>query len=263
MKTTNYLFLVLFCLTSVLVSAQTPPGHDSKSKKIKVIIDPGHGGEDDGAVFNKLKEKNLTLAVGLELRKLLESSKDFESIMTRSTDRFIPLDDRKKIAEDNKVQVFISIHANSSPSKKARGTEFYFENQMPTDEESMAIANRENSVLGQNGENVPSSNTDISNILTDLAHNEHIVMSQQLSQLMLESFASNLNVKAKAIRQAPFRVLLVTMPATLIELGYLTHPQDYEWLAGKDAPSRIAGAIFKGLKAFKEKLDKTRSHSVN
>jgi len=231
--------------------------------KTIVMIDPGHGGEDEGAAQNGVKEKDLTLKVSLELKKLLQKDPKFEVLLTRDRDQFVALADRPVKAAKAKADVFVSIHANSSTVSSAKGTEIYFENQIPTDEDSLLIANRENNMKDEGQTKTASNkNSDLTNILTDLAHNEHMVLSEQLSQHLLESFQKEFNIKTRAIRQAPFRVLSVNIPATLIELGFITNPTEAKWLAEAASQKKMAKAIYNGLKAFKEKLDKVHSSTV-
>jgi N-acetylmuramoyl-L-alanine amidase len=261
--------IVLSMLMSHSVQAQskTSTGKTAKPRglpKVTVMIDPGHGGEDDGAFHFDVKEKNVALKVALELKQLLLKDGRFVPTLTRETDVFVPLDDRSRLAEEQKADVFISIHANSNNSKRVRGTEFYFENQIATDEESLFLANRENSSR-QDPSSTPGPtghNPDLANILSDLARTDHLVMSQQLSQHLLESFQKTLNVKTRALRQAPFRVLSVTMPATLIELGFLSNETEAKWLNDATTQQMLARSIYDGIRAFKEKLDKNRVSPV-
>lgn len=227
---------------------------------VRVMIDAGHGGEDEGASQNGVKEKDVTLKVALELNRLLKKDARFEPSLTRDRDETLSLGDRTDKAVRMKADVFVSIHANSSPVASAKGTEIYFENQIPTDEESQLLANRENN-LAASPKDTKEKNSDLANILTDLAHNEHMVLSEQLSQELLTSFQREFNIKTRAIRQAPFRVLAPNIPATLIELGFISNTAEAKWLAQPDQQKKMAKAIYKGLKAFKEKLDKV--HSAN
>jgi N-acetylmuramoyl-L-alanine amidase len=230
------------------------------AKKIRVMIDPGHGGEDNGACHQNIKEKNLVLKVSMLLRNLLQKDPDFETTMTREKDDFIPLEQRPELAAHVKADIFLSIHANSSPSEKVSGTEFYFENQVATDEESLLVANRENTVVKTlEGEKAAPQDADVHSILSDLAHSEHMVLSQELSQKLMDSFQKRTSGKHRAIRQAPFRVLSVGMPATLVELGYITNPQEAAWLNEPKNQQQIAEALYQGLKNFKHRLQKARA----
>ncbi len=243
MSLKNIFSLVLILLFSVQTFA-----------KLKVLIDPGHGGEDQGATHNNVKEKTVTLAVAKLLFEDLKMDSKFQPLLTRTADQFVALDDRTKKAEDSHADVFISIHANSSPATSAKGTEIYFESQNPTDEESFFLANRENNVKA--GPSEEPSKSDLKNILTDLNHSNHMTMSSVLSQNLLEALQKNLQIKTRAIRQAPFRVLGVTMPATLIELGFLSNSKEAQWLTSHATQKNIVTAIHKGLIVYKEKLDK-------
>jgi N-acetylmuramoyl-L-alanine amidase len=233
------------------------------SAPTRVMIDPGHGGDDHGAQLENIQEKTIALNVGLELNKLLLKDKRFVPLLTRDKDEYILLAARPDKAVKEKADVFVSIHANSSPISKARGTEFYFENQVATDEETQLLANRENNVKALKGSGDPDEKTDLENIMTDLGHNEHMMMSQQLSQILLESFQGRLNIKTRAIRQAPFHVLSVPMPSTLIELGFVSNPEEAHWLAKPEVQKKMARAIYAGLKRFKEKLDKVHKTTLN
>jgi len=227
------------------------------------MIDPGHGGDDHGAQLDTIQEKNIALSVGLELYQLLLKDKRFVPLLTRDKDEFIVLANRPEKAIKEKADVFVSIHANSSPISTARGTEFYFENQVATDEETQLLANRENNVKALKGTLTPDQKTDLENIMTDLNHHEHMIMSQQLSQLLLESFQGHLKIKTRAIRQAPFHVLSVPMPSTLIELGFVSNPEEARWLATSEIQKKMARAIYAGLKRFKEKLDKVHKTALD
>jgi N-acetylmuramoyl-L-alanine amidase len=233
---------------------------ESNQHKFLVVIDAGHGGEDSGASLLSIKEKDIALKVALALQSLLKKDHDFKTIMTRNRDTFIPLDRRREIAEKESADIFISIHANSSPTESARGTEFYFENQAATDEESQYLANRENSEtisLSKDVAGTKTENPDVNHILNDLTRNEHIQASKDLAQAMLDAFKKDLKVKTRAIRQAPFRVLGTGMPATLIELGFISNHEEAEWLNHPKTQITAAHAILDGLKDFKNKLDRT------
>src|ERR1035437_6359211 len=111
---------------------------------LNVMIDPGHGGRDHGAVKNGILEANITLKVGLKLFDLLKKDRRFHVQLTRSNDDSISLYRRAQMAKSKKADVFLSVHVNSSPDLHAKGAEFYFQNQLPPDQESMFLAHREN-----------------------------------------------------------------------------------------------------------------------
>lgn len=241
-----------------ILLALSLPAKAAALDPIKVMIDPGHGGEDDGAKLNGVKEKTIALHVGLDLKELFSKNPNFLPILTRDKDIFIPLDDRSAMARGQNAEIFISIHANSSPSRNSKGAEFYFENQVATDEESMRLANRENNIVDGKYDKTAAKDGDIQNILRDLAHNDHILMSQHLAQNLLNSFKTDFHFRPRAIRQAPFRVLSVSMAATLIELGFVSNPSEAAWMNERENQKKMANAIYKGVLIFKEKLDKIR-----
>ena len=178
--------------------------------------------------------------------------------MTRTGDEFVSLETRSQRANENKVDVFVSIHINSNPDPKATGTEFYFQNQVPTDEESAILAKRENEVFKASPHPLaPSSSSDVYLILDDLAHSDHMRLSEVLSEDMLGMFKADQRVRTREIRQAPFHVLAVNAPSTLIELGFLTNDKDFLWLIKPETHVSLAKTIYHGLKKFKETLDKT------
>jgi len=230
---------------------------------VRVMIDPGHGGEDHGAQYQEIKEKTVALGVALELKKLLSADKNFVPLMTREGDDFVSLSARPEKAINSKADLFVSIHANSSPALEAKGTEFYFENQVASNEETELLANRENNSKNVKGNSVPDQNTDLENIMTDLNHHEHMILSQQLCQLLLEAFQQQIKIKTRSIRQAPFHVLLAPMPSALIELGFISNPGEARWLNESVTQYKMAKAIYSGLRRFKEKLDKTHKKNVN
>ncbi|MBK9294970.1 MAG: N-acetylmuramoyl-L-alanine amidase [Oligoflexia bacterium] len=229
----------------------------AKSKFV-VLIDPGHGGEDQGTSHFGVLEKDLTLSVSHYLSELLEKDRQFEVHMTRTKDLFVDIDKRIKKAENLNVDVMVSIHANSSTIASAHGTEIYFESQVPTDEEALLTANRENNVKKQEAEESANTHTDIKSILGDMKRSNHMVTSQLLSEALLESMQNVLKTKNKSIRQGPFRVLTVSSPAVLIEMGFISNPKEAQWLKSIETQKKIAQAIYKGLVDFRKKLDKQK-----
>jgi N-acetylmuramoyl-L-alanine amidase len=227
------------------------------------MIDPGHGGEDTGTFHSGIKEKDLVLKVAKLLQERVARDARFEVSLTRTVDQFIPLDDRSKLAEDKKVDLFLSIHANSSPDERARGTEVYFENQTPSDEESMLTAARENGLLKKKEPAEAAPKNDVDHILSDLGRSRHMEWSELYCQTLIDTLRKSLGTKGQSIRQAPFRVLGVPMPASLIELGFLTNPKDAAWLSDPKTHVKIADALYASLVAYKEKLDKLKRLPVD
>lgn len=232
--------------------------------KYHIIIDPGHGGKDVGAIRGKIKESAITLTVASQLAKELKQHKDFSFSMTRQTNKSVSLEERSKFAHDRKGDIFISIHANSSYDTRVKGSEFYFENQLPPDEESLYLANKENAneVIGMDFR--PSLHShikdrQIKHILDDLNKNMFIQLSAELAYNLGKAWKREFGKRKRRLRQAPFHVVsTVNMPSVLVELGYITNPVEGLWLLQRKNHRRIAKSIVKGLEYYKEVLDKSR-----
>ncbi len=253
----------------------------SSTHKFKVVIDPGHGGSDTGASRGGLKESEIALKVGLQLSHLLSRDTRFEVAMTRTQDHRLTLSQRTVMADRVGADLFVSIHLNSSPDSRARGTEIYFQNQLPADEEAMFLVSRES----DEGEGAPealagrdssaggtdslSSRQDLKRILDDLKRNHRIERSSELSKTLLQSLQPFMAIMSagtagrsgtRAIRQAPFWVVSeIKIPAVLVELGFLTHPEEGPRLATADYQRDLAQGLYDGLVKFKEMLDKAPS----
>jgi N-acetylmuramoyl-L-alanine amidase len=228
-----------------------------------VMIDPGHGGVDDGAVRAGHKEAEITMSVARKLNDLLRKDRAFKPVLTRESDRGVSLNERARLARDKKADVFLSIHVNSNPDQRAHGAEFYFQNQLPPDEESMLLAHRENSEDG-GGARIPYSylekNTlpaDVAAIVGDLLDGDRVLRSSQLSKALKLSWRGSKKSKTNSIRQAPFYVLSqMTVPSSLVELGFITNASDLSELTGEKSQQRMAEDIYRGLKSYKESMDK-------
>ncbi len=216
-------------------------------KRFKVMVDVGHGGHDLGAVAPLgMIEKEVCLRIATEVRSRLEriarlSDFPIEVKLSREADHFISLKDRSKEANDWGADLFISVHANSSPAPKARGFEVYFLADA-TDADAQRVAKQENNDSSQR---VPSG---ILSILSDLKTNTHILESSRFAESVYTALAERLRPNGKGVRQAPFAVLSGTaMPALLIEVGYLTHPEEAVALSKKVYQHRVAAGIAEGV----------------
>lgn len=247
--------------TVLLTSAM---GAAAASSRLHVMIDPGHGGVDSGASRGGLKESEIVLTVAKRLVKLLEDDPRFQASLTRSTDHFLTLLERAQLARAAKADLFLSIHVNSSRDRRAWGKEFYFQNQLPVDEEAMFIASRENAEnrAARAEPLVPatesfSAENDVRRILEDLRRNERILASSELSKALYETWIkSGHKAGSRAIRQAPFYVVSnVDVPSVLVELGFLSHPVEGPRLATKTYQAELAQSIYESLIAYKERMD--------
>lgn len=230
------------------------------SQALNVVIDPGHGGVDHGTVRNDLQESQAALDVAKRLAARLKKDREFHVTLTRSDDRQLALAERVRIAEQARGDLYLSIHLNSSPDAKARGAEFYFQNQLATDEEAMFLAHRENEApqAGTEHGTYPSLQNvkpSVKAILEDLLDTDRVLQSSLLAKYLKSHWRGN--KKTSAIHQAPFFVVSeIHMPATLVELGFVTNPDDYRALTDDDYLNRAAESLYEGLKDYKDSMDK-------
>ena len=225
-----------------------------------VIVDAGHGGEDHGARGGAgLVEKKLVLDVSKRLARRLRS-RGLTVILTRDEDEFVPLEARTSIANDARGDLFISIHANSSPSPRPQGIETYFISLEASDDLSQQVARRENAAFG---EAPPASLRldPLAAILGDMSVNEHFRESSGFSKLAQAELAKVDPAPSRGVKQAPFVVLMgVRMPATLVEIGFLSNPQDEQALRTAERREGIAEALARAVGVFGDGYD--RRHGV-
>ncbi|MBN2345436.1 MAG: N-acetylmuramoyl-L-alanine amidase [Candidatus Aminicenantes bacterium] len=230
---------------------ESPPTAVSKPKPIETIcIDPGHGGEDLGAIGrSKLQEKTVTLKIGLKLKKLIESKTGLRVIMTRDKDTEVSLNTRASIANNQLAQVFVSIHANSSFRKSAYGSETFFVSLQATDTESLELARKENQSMVDLGESI--QNDELKMILWNMAQTEHIRESSKLAEYIQNELNELLGTRNRGVKQAPFRVLMRTaMPAVLVETVFISNPSEERKLQSEDFLDKVAFAIYNGISKF-------------
>jgi N-acetylmuramoyl-L-alanine amidase len=219
----------------------------------RVVIDPGHGGHDTGTIGPAgLMEKDLALDVALRLGKLITQQLGAEVIYTRSGDVFIPLEQRTKIANSEKADLFISIHANSSPQPSASGVEtFYF--NLTSDKVGLDLATRENATS-------TSSISDLNDLLHKAVLENKLEESREFAQkvqsaLWTTSLKMNSRSRNRGVRQAPFVVLIgASMPSILAEIGFVSNPHDERLLRRTDQRQKIAEALLKGVTQYASTL---------
>ena len=231
----------------------------SQGKKFKtVVIDAGHGGHDDGCSGTGSKEKTIALSIALKLGKLIEANdKDVTVDYTRKTDKFVTLDNRAKIANTKKADLFICIHANANAKSSPYGTETYVLGLHKTDEQE-EIAARENSVI----ELEENSSSTYQKITPEKLIARTMQLSAYLNQSI--SFASEIQKefkkigrKDRGVKQAGFVVLYkTTMPSVLIETGFLTNSKENAFLKSSANQQKMAKAIYEAFKTYKEKRDR-------
>lgn len=221
----------------------------------RIVIDAGHGGHDTGTIGpTGLMEKDLCLDVALRLGKIIQQKLPAADIVyTRSDDTFIPLEERTRLANEAKADLFISIHANSSPDHGARGVETYYLN-MKGSSDAMEVAARENAVSQQNVH-------DLEDLVKKIARTEKIGESRELAEDIQDSLSKRIQktakpVKNRGVRKAPFVVLIgADMPSILTEISFLSNPADEQLLKKPDHRQRVAEGLYQGVVEYLQSLN--------
>ncbi len=235
----------------------------SADKRFTLVIDAGHGGHDSGAKGAFSYEKNINLNVALAFGRYVERNcPDVKVVYTRKTDVFIPLHKRADIANKNKADVFISIHTNALPAGHiARGLETYTMGMRRSDEK-LSAAKRENSVImiekdyKEHYEGY-DPNSPESTIMFEFIHDRNMSKSVELAKYVQNSVCSTAGRQNKGVKQDVFLVLRETsMPACLIELGFITTPDEERFLNDKDNIDKMAKGIYQAFVKYKEKYNK-------
>ncbi len=265
-----------FAQASIAVCAASPlavPADFASASGRKIILDPGHGGQDTGASHGSTVESE----IALQISKLIEAElvkAGHVVVMTRSKDEAVSLERRAALANESKGDLFVSIHLNASTDPRAEGKEFYFQNQLAVDEAALFLANRENHGLEEDrvqkaglraaeAARIPelkiannAVRTDVRNILEDLDRNVRIRDSSELAKFLYREWqnsdASKLTRSSlRGIRQAPFFLVSnVAMPSVLVEVGFLTNPKESARLKKPDYQSSIAVSLATGIDRF-------------
>lgn len=250
--------LVLACVALVPIAFVEARGEPDPDRFDVVVLDAGHGGHDDGARGpSGLREKDLVLDVTQRLAKRLER-KGVTVILTRTEDRFLSLEERTAVANDARADLFVSIHANASKSRKPRGIETYFASLEATDDAARATAERENSAFGEVAPNLGSDDP-LAAILGDLIATQHLQESSEFAKLAQNELADVGRERSRGVKQAPFVVLMgVQMPASLLEIGFVTNPEEEKGLKRAKRRDEIARAISRAIGAFAARYDERR-----
>jgi N-acetylmuramoyl-L-alanine amidase len=223
----------------------------------RVVIDPGHGGKDPGALGCKkgVREKTVTLQISKLLAKKIKSRLGCEVILTRSKDRFLSLEERTAIANTKNADIFISIHVNSHRNRNAYGIETYFLN-LATDDDAIRVAAIENATSKKNI-------SDLQSILNDLMQNAKINESSRLATRVQDGIYRKLRksyskIRSKGVKQAPFYVLLgAQMPAILVETSFLSNPRECNRLTNQHYQSLLCDGIVNGLERYIQETSPT------
>lgn len=230
-----------------------PVAETRKRAAFTVVVDAGHGGEETGAKGpSGLLEKDVTLDVARRVKARLMSDDGTAVYLTRDDDRKVPLDDRTALANHEKADLFVSIHANSSRRDSARGSETYFLSYQATDDDARALAALENDTLGI--ERGVSGQSGLDLVLWDLAQSAFLKESSDLAEEIQDRLNDTLGVRNRGIKQAPFRVLMgATMPAVLVEIAFISSPEEERHLREAAFKDRIAESIAASIRKFRER----------
>lgn len=259
------LLLVIFCCYSADHPSITAPSIRGVKK---VVIDAGHGGHDPGAVGKKYKESQIALAIALKLGILIrENFPDVEVVYTRRNDTFVELYNRAKIANTAKADLFISIHCNASKSLTASGTETWVMG-LHKSQANLEVARLENATIlmeddYENQYDGFDPNSPEANIIFSLFQNIYLDQSLQLAAGVQNQFEKRLGRVNRGVKQAGFLVLYkTTMPGILVETGFISNPQEEDYLGSENGQVLISSALYRAFRDYKNALEGTSAGST-
>lgn len=254
----NYILILLCALWSALPLATI----QAQGRDFTVVIDPGHGGRDPGALGRRGKEKNINLSVALKLGKLIQDNcEDVRIVYTRQKDVFVGLDRRAQIANNAKADLFISIHTNSvAKGRTVRGTETYTLGLHRT-EDNLEVAKKENSVILIESDYEQryagfNPNSAESYIIFEFLQDKNMEKSVDFATLIQRQFKNTAKRIDKGVHQAGFLVLReTTMPGVLVELGYISTPDEERYLLTEAGTDALAKSIYRAFVSYKDQHD--------
>jgi N-acetylmuramoyl-L-alanine amidase len=244
-----------------VITAAKPPNVGPRSlvrslglKLSRVVIDAGHGGHDTGSIGPAgYTEKELVLDVAERLKELVETEMGAEVVMTRSDDTFVPLESRTAIANQQEADLFISIHANSSRIRAARGVETYFLN-FTSSREALETASRENAASER-------SIHELQDLVKKIMLRDKVDESRELAQNIQRAMLKRSNAGTdRGVKQAPFIVLIgANMPSILAEICFISNPQEEKFVKSAENRQAIAQSLFEGVRSYAESLSGTKT----
>lgn len=244
--------------TSRLVPRHKPPYADVKPI---VVIDPGHGGADPGAVgHNHRREKDITLATAKELKSQLEKTGLYEVHLTRSDDRYIKLHKRVEFAREREADLFISIHADSIDKPSVRGASIYTLSNKASDAQTARLAARENQADLIAGVDLSHEDKEVADILIDLAMRDTMNQSKFLANTLADTMgARGMRLLTKPHRYAGFAVLKAPdVPSVLVEVGFMSNDSEASLLSTPDYRSKVAASLLDGINLYFSKVKKNK-----
>jgi N-acetylmuramoyl-L-alanine amidase len=261
----NLLSLVgFFLVSSILIIDLQKVNAQNNSKdtyKFTIVIDAGHGGKDSGALGSFSEEKDIVLKIALKLGELIHKNLPYVKVVyTRTDDTFIPLHDRSRIANENKANLFVSLHANSSKNTKAQGTETFVMGLHKT-QENLEVAQKENAVIALEEDYSEryegyDPNSAESYIIFSLMQNAFLDQSLQVADIVQKEFTVNVKRRDRGVKQAGFLVLWnSSMPSVLVEVGFISNRDEEVFMNSAKGQNELAMAIFNSVRTYFEDLN--------
>lgn len=261
MRTIKASILIFLIIPGLFLNGFSSNGKSgvNNSKQFVVVIDPGHGGKDPGAVNKSIREKDIVLGVGLKLGKLItDFHPDVKVVYTRSTDVFVPLIERSRFANKNKADLFISIHANHCGTPSVRGTETFVLG-LHRSNDNLEVAKKENSVILLEEDYRTTyegfdPNLSESYIMFELVQDIYMDKSLSFADDVQQQFKTNFDRNSRGVKQAGFLVLRQTsMPSVLVEAGFLSNTTEANFMNSHQGQQQIAQSIFEAFRKYKNK----------
>ena len=258
-------FLMFFVLCSISFFSF---GQNSEYKINTIVIDAGHGGKDPGAVGKQCYEKNIVLSIALKTGKYIEDNfPNIKVVYTRTTDVFIPLQERPEIANKNKADLFLSIHANSLENNtRTYGTETFILG-LHKSKDNLAVAMKENSVMLYEDDYTNkyegfNPKDPASYIIFNLMHSLHIDNSTSMAQHTEHQFKNRVGRRSRGVKAAELWVLRkASMPSVLIEVGFISNPTEERFLRSEKGQDYMASGIFRAFRSYKEEIERHSSRT--
>lgn len=260
----TYILIIILMISPFFLIAQ-----NNVPRTFTVVIDPGHGGKDPGAVYKQIREKDIVLNIGLKLGQYIQKNlSGVKVIYTRSTDKFIPLHHRAEIANKNKADLFISLHANYCGTPSITGTETFVLG-LHRSEENLEVAKKENSVIlleedYSNKYEGFDPNLSESYIMFEMVQGDYLEQSIEFAADIQEQFKTRAGRKDRSVKQAGFLVLRRTsMPSVLVEAGFLSNLSEARYMASDEGQSILASAIFRAVREYKNKIEDKSDYKLS
>lgn len=234
----------------------------STTKFDTIIIDPGHGGRDPGAIgASGTFEKTVVLAVALKLGEYIKQHMpDVKVVYTRETDRFVSLSERGRIANRNQGDLFISIHTNGHSSRQPHGAEFFFLG-MNRSQAALEVAKRENAVIQFEDSYEGQELTEDQLLIYELSNAGYMASSRRFAELLDYQFAQRAQRRSRGVKQAGLQVLWeASMPGVLIELGFISNPAEERFMNSEYGQAILASAIFRAVREYQEIIERSNSN---